>query len=263
VIYAAFTFWLLLIIFAGVGVYRLWAGLGKGVWLNWALLPGTIVSEMGYIFGCLITGGEVRRARIVPDPAAAGKAGNDGEPTTEASARLKYAGPILAALISIIACAAAILVVHSLLGGPVMGRFSTAGGLLAHASLPTALPTSWDMLWDQITGQVVLLKRMCETWAGADWLDWRVGLFIYVSLCLAIKLSPTGRALRPTLAAAVAASVIVALVGLVWPRFSGLIQDIWPLLTYVWASLLTVLVVTLIIRGLVALVCVLAGKEGR
>ena len=81
-IYAAFTLWLVLILFAGIGVYRLWTKLVKPAWVNWALLPGTVVSEMAYIFGCLITGGEIRRAKLMPD--GGGRKGNtDGEPATQ------------------------------------------------------------------------------------------------------------------------------------------------------------------------------------
>jgi hypothetical protein len=243
-----------------VGIYRLWTSLGKSVWVNWALLPGTVVSEMSYIFGCLITGGEIRRAKIVPD--VGGKSSDDGNPKTEASAKLKHVGPVLASLMSVVACAGAILLVHSLLGGEVMRQFANGGGVLSQASLPRELPTSWQGLWDQVNRQVVLLRRMCETMGEVDWLDWRVPLFVYLSMCLAVRLSPAGRPLRATLGAAVAMSLVLAIIGLIWTRFADLIQDIWPLVTYVWASLLALLAITLLVRGAVALAAVLTGKDG-
>jgi len=262
VIYAAFTLWLLLILFMGVGIYRLWGKLVKPAWVNWALLPGTVVSEMAYIFGCLITGGEIRRAKLMPD-APTGQGAADGEPTTEATGGVKYVGPLVAALLSIAAAAAAILVVHALLGEPVMTEFSGGGGMLSTAALPKELPTSWDALWRQVGGQVHLLRRMCETWGEVDWLNWRVPLFVYLSFCLAIRLFPVSRPMRATLAVVVAIAVVIALVGLIWRRFAALMaNDLWPLLTYVWAALLFGLVVTLLLRGVVALVGVLTGKGG-
>jgi len=36
--------------------------------------------------------------------------------------------------------------------------------------------------------------------------------------------------------------------------------DLWPLLTYVWATLLLLLILTLLIRSVVGLIKVLAGK---
>jgi hypothetical protein len=258
VIYAALTFWLMLLILVGIGVYRLWAGLGRPAWVNWALLPGTVVSEMGYIFGCLITGGEVRRAKLM---AQSGDSADDGEPTAELSGGLKYIGPILAALVAIIACVVAVIGAHKLLGGPVVGQFVTGDGLLSLAALPKELPTSWDLFWDQISRQVTLLRRMCETWSGLDWLDWRVPLFVYVSLCLAVRLSPTGRPVRPTLAAAALIAAVIAAVGLIWPGLSSIVQDVWPLLTYLWASLLLVLVITGLALGLAYLIRIIAGKQ--
>ena len=73
-IYATFTVWLFLVLFVGAGVYRLWSGMVRPAWVNWALLPGTVVSEMAYIFGCLITGGAIRRATLLDVPGV-GRAG--------------------------------------------------------------------------------------------------------------------------------------------------------------------------------------------
>ena len=63
----------------------------------------------------------------------------------------------------------------------------------------------------------------------------------------------------------VAIAAAIALIGFIsrrfdW-RFDELMKDIWPLLTYIWASLLFMLVVTLLLRGVVAIVRILAGKD--
>jgi hypothetical protein len=255
-IYVAFILYLVLMLFMGVGVYRLWASLLKPAWVNWALLPGTIVSEMGYIFGCLITGGEVQRARIVP-----GKGESSGEPTAEATAGVKYLGPILASLMSIVACAAAVIAAHALLGEPVIKKFILAEGLLTPAVLPKAPPTSWDGLWTQLETHLHLLRRMFETLARVDWLNWRVPVFIYLSLCLAVRLSPVRRALRPTLAAVAAIALVIAGLALVWPRFGDVMGDVWPLITYLWSLLLLLLTVTLLVLGVLALVLILTAKD--
>ena len=243
----------------GTGIYRLWASIAKPGWVNWVLLPGTVVSEMGYIFGCLITGGEIRRAKIMPDTKEGSN--GDGEPTTEMTKGMKYVGPVVASLVSILACVACILAVHAALGAPVIEKFLKADGQLPLASLPQRLPTTWDVLWDQVSRQVHLLRRMCETWTRIDWLDWRTPLFVYFSMCLAVRLSPTHRPMRPTLAATATTAVVIALLGLIWARFSTLIRDVWPLLTYLWANLLFLLVVTLLLLGFVSLIRIFAGKE--
>ena len=253
-IYATFTVWLLGAMFLALGVYRLWARLVRPVAVAWALLPGTLVYEMGYILGCLVTGAEVRRAKLMPN-------GKDaGEPTTEATTGIKFVSPMVAALLAIVACIGAILAVHAALGEPVIAAFTTGGGMLPAKTLPTALPDGWGELWTQLHTHLDLLRRMGETLAEVDWFDWRVPLFVYLSLCLAVRLSPGRRPIRPALAAAAAFAVVIALIGLIWPRFSSLMQDLWPLLTYIWALLLFLLAATLTAWGLASLVNILSGK---
>lgn len=260
-IYAAFIFWMLLIILGGVGVYALWVRLLRPSWVNWALLPGTIVSGMGYILGCLITGGEVRRAKIIPLRGKSEDA-RECEPTAEAAAKFKRIGPVLAALLAIVACGAAMLTAHALLGEPVIRTFCVGrDGLLPAAGLPKSLPADWGGLWALVHGQVSILKRTCDTWGVVDWGNWRVPLFVYLSMCLAVRLCPVRRNVRSTLAAVVLIAAVIAMIGLIWGRFGGLIEDLWPLVTYVWASLLFMLVLTLLLGGTAKLIRVILGKN--
>ena len=259
-VHVTFAFWLFLILFAGAGIYRMLCGFGKSRWVDWALLPGTIVSEMAYIFGSLITGGEVRRAKLIGSGQGRGGGTAAG---TETAPKLKVIGPVLAALAAIVACMAAIVVVHALLGEPVIKEFLTGEGPLPGTPqmLPKVLPTSWDALWETLGGQISLLRRMAETLGRAHWLDWRVPLFVYLSLCLSIRLAPVSRPMRPTLGAAAAVAVLIAVAGLISDTFKNLVVDLWPLLTYVWSSLLFLLALTLLIRGVIHLVGVLTGKR--
>jgi len=261
-IYAAFTMWLVLTVFAGIGVYRMWAALGKPAQVNWALLPGTLVSQMAYIFGCLITGGEIKNAKMVP---AKGDSGG-GAPQTSDSPRLKVVGPLVSSLMALVACGAAILAVDKVLGKPVMDRFGAGGGGASYTSsteggLPKAPPKSWDQGWTMIAGQVGLVKHTCETWWDLEWKKWRVALFVYLAICLAVRLGPVSRPIRPTLAAVCAIAGVIAIIGAIDKDFTNLIDDVWPLLTYVWATLLTLLTGTLAILGAVAMWRILTGKD--
>jgi hypothetical protein len=251
-IYAAFSIYLLGIYFAGQGIYRLWADVVKPRWLGWALLPGTVVSQMAYIFGCLITGGEVRRAKLMDGgDRRRGGGGEDGEPATEATEGVRFLGPAVAAFMSIVACGAGIVVAHSLLGEPVIREFIGLG----RTELPKAPPTSLNQFWDQLTAHLHLLRRMAEVLPELNWRDFRVPLFVYLTICLLIRLAPVRKSLRATLAAVLLLAGLIALVGLIWDRFDGLLRnDLWPLVTYLWSLLLLLLAVTLIFRGLVGLV---------
>jgi len=262
-IYVAFTFWLLMILFAGVGIYRLWSQIVRPSWVNWALLPGTFVSEMGYIFGCLVTGGEIRRAQLVPSGGGSrGKGSSDGEPTTEDSPRIKVVGPLVAALLAVAASAGGIVALHTWLDAPVIDQFVLTAGL---EELPRELPTTWDGFWDSLKRQIDFLQSMCDSWRALDWANWRVGLLIYLATCLSVRLAPVGRDMRWSLAAMAAVAGLIALAGVVSKRFDGLIREgrIWYLLTYVWTLLLFLLAATLLLRGLIGLVQVLRGGKKR
>ena len=122
------------------------------------------------------------------------------------------------------------------------------------------LPGSWDAFWEQISLQVELLRRICETWGKVNWLDWRVPLFVYLGASLAIRLAPVSRPVRPTLGAAVATAVLIPLLGAIAGMFSSLVDNIWPLLSYLWSLLLFLLVLTSLVHGIVALAKVLTAK---
>ncbi len=250
--------YLLCIVFAAMGVYRLWAEMLRPRWLNWALLPGTVVSEMAYIFGCLITGGEVRRARLMGGAGRAGrgKARSSPDvagPTTEAEPNLRVIGPIVSAFMSVSACGAGIVVAHAAVGGPVISKFAPAGEVFVLGQALQSLPGSWAAFWAQLRAQVDLLQRMAATWTQLDWLDWRVPLFVYLATCLTIRLAPARRSLRATLAAVVVAAGMIAVIGQAWKGFGAVMEDLWRLVMYEWALMLFLLAVTLVIRGAFAL----------
>ena len=48
-----------------------------------------------------------------------------------------------------------------------------------------------------------LLQHFTDKLGGLNWKDWKVWLLIYLSLCLAVRLSVATRPIRPTLAAVV------------------------------------------------------------
>lgn len=251
--YIEIILWLLLIVFCGVGVFRLLSQIVPPAWLNWILLPATVVSEMAYIFGCLITGGEIRHAKLIQT------GGGGDSPATEAAPKLRFVGPLIASLLAMIACGAAIALAGWLLGEPVMDRFRSAQSLVPSVDGPSGL-ASWPAFWARLEEQLRLLRRMCETFGRLDWLDWRSVLFVYLAACLSIRLAPVGRDMRASLAAAGVVALGFVLVGVVG-GLDRVMAPVGPIVTYVWANLLLLLAIALLIRGLVAFVQILRGKS--
>jgi len=86
-------------------------------------------------------------------------------------------------------------------------------------------------------------------------------LFVYLSACLSVRLAPTTRPVRPTLAAAVLLAAVIAGIGAISGGLRHLINDIWPLLTYIYATLLFLLAVSGLVKGLVALAKALTERK--
>ncbi len=236
------------------------------------LLPGTIVSELAYILGCLITGGEIRRARIMPDKGADG-----GQPTTESQSKLGFFSPLVASMFAIVACGAVILTLNHCVGAGknVIDHFSphdrTGAVVLKSKGL---LPPYGEVesqegggavnhFWDLVHAQVGLLQHFTDKLGGLNWKDWKVWLLIYLSLCLAVRLSVATRPIRPTLAAVVLIAGGIALTGALWPKFKDLMENVWPVLSFIWGLLLLTLVLALLLAALVALLRSLFGKSAR
>lgn len=253
-IYAAFALWFFIILFMAVGVRALWARLVKPVWVAWALLPGTIVSEMAFILGSLITGGEIRHAKILPS------SGNEGDTEAQAEPRLKIIGPTIASILAVAACCGGIIVSHQLLGQPFIREFIFPNELPLSA-VPKSLPTTGGAFWDMLAEQARLLQRMSNTIVSVDWLNWRVPLFVYLTICFSLRLCPGRRDLRFTLLAVLVLTALIGLAGVFLPSLGDLMGQFWPLLTYIWTLVLYLLAVSLVIWGAVALVGVLRGRS--
>jgi len=259
VLYAllAFAFWLLLIVFMALGTHRLLEQFGKGRYVDWLLLPGVLVAEMAYVFGCLITGAEVRSASLFPT-------GTGRAAMTQTTPRIKVAGPIMAALIAMAGCVATIVVLHGLLGEPIIRDFiADESGLIPKVGpdLSGQLPTTAEEFWAFPGRQVQLVRKMYETCLAANWLNWRVPLFVYLGLCLSIRLGPARRPVRPTLGAAVLGAIVLAVVQQASAAWADRINGLWLLLTYIWASLLLVLLLVALLRGCVYLVTVIREES--
>jgi len=254
----ALAFWLLLILFTAIGVYRLGELFGKGKLIDWLLLPGTIVGELAYVFGCLITGAEVRGARLFPS-------GRGQASMTQATPAIKVIGPLLAAAIALVCGIGAIVATHRMLDEPVIREFIVDDTSIipsVGANLAGQLPTTSQEFWDLPVAQVKLVRKMYQTLLTINWGNWRVPLFVYIALCLSVRLAPIRRPVRPALGAAVLAPGIVALAQLAGANLASGIEGLWFLLTYIWASLLLALIVLALIRGGIYLVNVLRGKTG-
>ena len=243
--YVALTFWLLVMVLLAWGVHRLCSELVRPKILNAILLPGTFVAQVGHILGLLVTGATVTNTTLY-------RLEESGEPETtpHPKPRIPVVGPVIIGLLPLLACATVIYLAAGFLGRPVLAKMNAE---VIGPTLPMTLSGFWQMLRDQIT----LVESIVTAITTAGFVSWKTGLFLYLLVCLAIRIAPFRGHLRGSLAAIVilgiAAAALSSLFGVADPR----IQNGWAVLNLTVATLLLLLMLTLLVRGAVGLARVL------
>lgn len=240
--YAAMTFWLLVIVFAALGVHRLWSSLVQPKVVNSILLPGTLVAQLGYVLGLLITGGTVNNTTLIKDD-------DSGEPETggDEKPRVPLVGTMIIALLPMVGCAVAIYWTSRYWGSSILNAMADTS--LASAQLPTTI----DMFFAMLRQTVGLVEHLVSVVQRQNLTDWRTLLYLYLVICLTVRMAPLTGNLRGSLAAIALCGVCTFLLGQMMSTASPL-ASAWPLITFSAAVLLFLLIVSLIIKGLVCLI---------
>ncbi|MBN1553592.1 MAG: hypothetical protein JXA11_02520 [Phycisphaerae bacterium] len=247
-IYGTLGMWLILILVAGIGVYRYWTRRLGGAVVDWLMLPATLVSEAAYSAGRLMTGRPAFGGLISP------------QDVKEDACRFAISGKhgffvsMLSSFLALVMGCLALAATTKWLGRGMVHSLILPNGLLDLTSLPKEPPLQWDAFWDFLVYQIVLLRRFCEMIGKQDWLNWRVGLFVYLSAIFSVRLGPVRHDWRATLIVAVILMALLAAVAAAVPAVGEFVEGtLWYVLTYVWALLLGLLALTLILTGVAAL----------
>lgn len=247
-LYAAMTFWLLVVVLSAWGVHQLWSGLVKPRVVNSILLPGTLLAQLGRVLGVLITGGTVNNTTLMKDD-------EGGEPVADSKSRPKIpiVGPVLVAMLPLAACAVGVYLTTAKLGGEVVGWMSTQG---VAQQLPQSLGAFWGMLRDTIT----LLERMVDAVLRTNLVHWKTLLFFYLVICLTVRMAPLPGNVRGSLGAILLVGVLIAGIGSAAPGTAGVVRGSWTVLSFSVGVLLLLLLLSLVVRGVVSLIKVLATQ---
>lgn len=241
---ATFVWWMVVAVLAGLAVLHLWRGIVSPRALDLGLLPGTLVARLGFALGVLLTGGTVERLSLVECEAPTTEPGNNRW------LRLRH---LVSALLPIVACAAAITMLVKSLG------LAAARGMLAPRAA-TRLPTSLAGAWGFLRETVDLLQASLAATIRCNVFDWRFWVFLYLLICLALRLAPSRSQFRAALLGLLTLGFAMALLGLIAPGANDWLRRGWPVLSLVVATNLLLLVLTLLARGLLELVHVLRGR---
>lgn len=249
-LYAAFVFWALVAIFAARAVYDLLArGIPAKV-LNYLLLPGTLVAQVGHHIALLVTGATISQSKLANE--------STGEPELQADAKSKIPviGPIVIGVLPIFMCGAALYWT---------AEWLSARGMIGEiTSLPKHLPKDLDAFWHLARTMIDMLQGAAAAWTNARWNQWQTWLFAYLTVCLMVRLSPLSRDIRPALFG-------VALFGVVgwfisyftnWTWPAEKLARFWTNWSFLVANLLLLLLVSLIVAGFMGLYAIIKGQSG-
>lgn len=251
-LFAALTFWLMVIIFTAWGVHRLWSSMIKPRVVNGLLLPGTLVAQLGHVLGLLITGNQVRNTALMGDD-------ESGEPQSDTpeTEKIPIVGSILVGLLPLVACAACLYASVRLWGGSVMRGLSGSGGLDLPATLPLSLPAVWELLRTCVSLSEAVLNAVLQS----NLMEWQSALFLYLAVCLTVRMAPFEGNRRGSFAAIALTGVTVGIIASITPTATQLIEGAWPILSFAVGMLLLLLLCSLLVYGVVGLVRVLVRNE--
>jgi hypothetical protein len=252
-LYAALTFWLVVIMFAAWGVHRIWCGLVKPRAVNMVLLPGTLVAQLGHVLGLLLSGSSVQNTTLMGDD-------DKCEPKSETpeQTRVPILGPILVGLLPLVACAACLYAAARLWGGGVLGSLARGPDLHVPAALPTTLAGVWELLHATIS----LLEHMLSAVLATDLLNWPTILFLYLAVCLTVRMAPFKGNRRGAIGAIFLTAVGVSVVAALVPAVHDFVAvSSWPVLSFAVGMLLFLLLLSLLVKGLVGFVRILVRNE--
>ena len=245
--YVMLAFWLLVMMFTAQGVYRLWTGMVQPRWVNAALIPGTLLAQLGYVTGTLLTGGTVSDVTLFGD--------QDGQPRQGGSTGTRWPmlGATVAAVAPLVLCAAGIGLAVKYLGGSAIHPLFTE-------TLSKAFPSTIGSFWEMLRDVVALTERTLGGLFNVDLFNWRAFLFVYLLICLSVRLGPLPNHSRPAMIAIGLMTIVVAVCGSLFAGVRAYLETVWLLLSLVVGVLMLLLVISLLIRGGIALTRIVIGK---
>lgn len=247
-LYLALTFWLLLIVLTAWGVQKIWAGMIKPRIFNLALLPGTVVAQLGHLVGLLMTGATIRDTTLIKDDDSA-----EPQVTRDPEPRVPILGPVIIAMLPLLACATCIFLADRYIPNSITRSLRT----VVTDKLP-AQPAGW---WDLARGLITLLESLVNAIAACDIRDWRAWLFGYLIICLTIRMAPFPGYLRGALGAIIVLGIFGALAATFIQLSPNFLEWAWAVFNLTLAVLLLLLVTSLLIRGFIGLFRILREGE--
>lgn len=243
--YIALTFWMLTIVLASWGVHQLWSGMIRAKVLNTILLPGTFVAQVGHVLGLLVTGATISNTTLFKDDESGAP-----ETTPDPKPRIPVIGPVIIAMLPLLACGTAVFLLARQLGRSIVAAMPTG---IVGPRLPTSLAGFWQTLHDQLT----LAEAGVAAATSADFGSWKTWLFLYLMICLTVRMAPFPGTLRGSLGAILVLGIGGATISSLFDVADPRVQTGWAVMSLTVATLVLLLMMSLAVRGGVGLTRIL------
>jgi hypothetical protein len=202
--------------------------------INTFLFPGTLISSVGRTVALLITGATWADA----------PKGSSGPAPAGPQPKMPVMGPIIVAAIPLILIGAVLYLLMFRLGSPVLHELSPI-------QVSRDLPGTLAGFWDQMRSLVTLSEKTLDAVRHAPLDSWQAFLFIYLMICLSIRLAPFPGNVRGHLIAIGALGIVAALAGTVSPRLEEMLAAGWPLLSFTVGWLLLLMFLSLLAKAVI------------
>ncbi|MEE8168948.1 MAG: hypothetical protein V3T70_00235, partial [Phycisphaerae bacterium] len=116
-----------------------------------------------------------------------------------------------------------------------------------------SLPTSVEAFWDQLRNLITLAEGTLAAICGIDLFDWHNALFVYLLVCMSVRMAPLPDNLRGHLLAVLLTGVLAGIVGTFTGGLADALHRSWPIITLAVATLLLLFMASLTIRGVIGL----------
>jgi hypothetical protein len=202
------------------------------------------------VLGLLLTGNEVRQVSLM---------GSDesGEPEVAMPERTRVPviEPVLIGMLPLIACGASLYFAARQWGGVFIQNLSPDSGLAQ------SLPTSVGGFFGTLRAMITLAEQMLSAIVSTNLLHWRNALFLYLAICLTVRMAPINGNHRGAIGATLLAGLLIALISSLIGTPEKLVANSWPILGFAVGMLMLLMLASLVASGVIGLIRVLAKSR--
>jgi len=242
VIYLAASVWLSLVVLLAWGIRHVCGGLVGPRAINLALLPGTLLSQLGCIVAVLLTGGSGADVSFLGEDADADEAQQQGD-----TGHVPFFRSLLVGLLPMV-------LVGTALGVVLMGPGAHLLGEVSPDHVAIGLPVEASGFWTQLRHLVTLAEETMLALEQPDWNQGATWLLMYLIVSFVVQLAPSPRYVHGRFYAIVAFGGLAALAGTLLPGVGDMLALAWSQLAFILGLLLLLMMLSLLVRGSVAVI---------